>query len=132
MAQEIVGETSDKELYQLAYSVAEAQVDLNRIRHERRKFISANLSVHERGGVEVSNTWLRASKERQALFSPRVLRMLKMRPYSKLAIDTLDNMLRSLTVIDRYEQRALSRRKFAIRALDLARQRTKTAENVEP
>lgn len=132
LAQEIVGETSDKELFQLACNVAQAQVDLIRIRHERRRYVSASLSVEGRGRVEVSNEWVRAAKEREALFSPRLFRMLKMTSSSKLVSVYLDNMLRSLRVIDRYERRALSRRKFAIRELDIALRRAKTTQNAAP
>lgn len=132
MAQEIVGETGNKELYRLALNVAEAQVDLIRVRHERRRFISNSVSVQERGSVEVSNEWVRAAKEKEALFSPRLFRMLKMTTASKLMSETLDGLLRSLKVIDRYERRALSRRKFAIRELDIARRRAKTTQNAAP
>ncbi len=88
LAQEIIGEADDKELYKLACNVAEAQVDLIRIRHERRRFMLANLSVEGRGSVEVSNEWVRAAKEREALFSPRLFRMLKMTSASKLISET--------------------------------------------
>ena len=77
LAQEIIGEADDRELYKLACNVAEAQVDLIRIWHERRRRMLASLSVEGRGSVEVSNGWLRAVKEREEIFSPRMLRILK-------------------------------------------------------
>ena len=56
----------------------------------------------------------------------RVLDYARSRPEGPLAT-ILSDMTQRLAVMDRYERRALSRRKFAIRAFDAARAQAATA-----
>jgi hypothetical protein len=86
LAQQIAGDGANDQLQQLAARIAEAQIDLSRIRRARHALLS-----HAR---------LDSGDKRLAGRADCIAR---------------------LAAMDRYERRALSRRKFAIRAFDAAR-----------
>jgi hypothetical protein len=86
LAQEIVIEMSGSELTELASRIAEAEVDLLRIRQMSLPAIADRLTY-------------------------------KSQEFLGCGAD----LTKELMLMDRYQRRALSRRKFAIRAFDLAR-----------
>lgn len=101
LAQEIVGEATDRESRERARRISEAQIDLKRIRQARHHLLVHNNDNPECGMGELA---------------PQDV--LPQRPQKFATI--LSDLAKQLTLMDRYEQRALSRRKFAIRAFDLA------------
>ena len=128
LAREIAGPDASAEIQELARRVAEAQVDLRRVRYARHQLLTRALSNPH------YETLARMRKKR-ALFRrfARVNGPLTSMPYEvveflvskpegpfKLAVILLDNA-RQLLAMDCYERRALSRRKFAIRTFDAAR-----------
>jgi hypothetical protein len=90
LARKIAG-VSGTETYQLACGVAEAEIDVIRIRHVRQDLFDRNIS--------------------------------NVACLHKLAV-IISDLTKQLVALDRYERRALSRRKFAIRAFDAARQQS--------
>jgi hypothetical protein len=138
LARAIAGPDADPQRFALASRIAEAQIDLQRIREARLALVSDALEnpVYER-----QLTWhqeLRLLKRHLLVygpedpFLPHDAEQLMPDPVEgphRLAI-VIANLARSLAAMDRYERRALSRRKSAIRAFDLARTTPGTARNI--
>jgi hypothetical protein len=97
LAREIGGEGASPEILLIARSIAEAQIELDRVRQFRRAYLSCNF-----GEFDESDALAERAKVGESLSS----------------------LTKRLVALDRYERRALSRRKFAIRALDSARRQT--------
>ena len=129
LAREIVGEGATNEILNLARRVAEAQIDLMRIRQARHDLLSRHLNDPEfrprsclKEADETIIGYLRRFARDAVLPALVADRVLHWKPQGaeKLA-HIVSDLTPQLLAMDRYERRALSRRKFAIRALDAAR-----------
>jgi hypothetical protein len=126
-AREIAGPGANTQIYELARRVAEAQIDLRRVRYARHQFLSAALSDHYydshanmRMKVKVIGHLLRAKAPDISMEAlEKFLTATPQGPHKFATI--LSQEAKQLLAMDRYERRALSRRKFAIRTFDEAR-----------
>jgi len=118
----------DREFARIARRIAEAQVDLLRVRRARHDLISRAFSnPHFRPGKGL-HAWTRLLAKasvyiKQGLALPQDMRdAIEVKPQGaeKLAL-ILSDASAELARMDRYERRALWRRKFAIREFDAAR-----------
>jgi hypothetical protein len=128
LAFEIVGTDAGAETQELARQIAEAQIDLRRVRYARHELLSKALAdpdYESRASLKAKYELLVPYTQNTGLVTPvpdEIIRILDWRPEGPLKLATiLSDMAQMLSAMDRYERRALSRRKAAIRAFDTAR-----------
>ncbi len=112
-AKVIAGEGATAEMEKLACRIAAAQIDLKRIRMARRFQIASALNCQKEPADQNGN------EESQGIASNRVSAASIQDPIKYAEI--LGGLADHLELMDRYERRALSRRKSAIRAFNATR-----------
>ena len=122
LAREIAGPGANAETQELARRVAEAQIDLRRVRYARHQFLSDTLSNDSGANVRMNLKILRPNPPDMSKEAREFATSTPQGP-DKLAT-ILSGEAKKLLAMDRYERRALSRRKFAVRAFDEARRRS--------
>jgi hypothetical protein len=126
LARKIAGPSTNAETQELGRRVAEAQIDLRRVRYARHQLISDALSdryydsyANVRMKAKIIGELVRSNPldmSRDTL--TKIVTSTPQGPHKFALI--LSQEAKQLLALNRYERRALSRRKFAIRALDLA------------
>src|SRR5262245_8484884 len=123
LACEIAGPDANAEIRELARRVAEAQIDLRRVRCARHRLLSkalSNPSYDAAANVREKSAVIGHVLRDDASDLPIGALTSAPEGTHKLATILLEEV-QQLSAMGRYERRAFSRRKFAIRAFDLER-----------
>ena len=127
LARDIAGTDANAEILELARRVAEAQIDLRRVRYARHKLLSEALGdrYYESGKAALEKLRFISSLARPNALDiplPALERYLTSTPKGpeKFAI-ILSQEAKRLLAMERYERWALSRRKAAIQVFDAAK-----------
>jgi hypothetical protein len=123
LAREIAGDQANAEQRELACRVAAAHIDVMRVRQARHQMMAQ--ALEDPNYIKLTNAMLREKWLRREYGWPADEE--RPEPGEKDTIDTpekyaqlLADLSVRLALMDRYERRARSRRKFAIRAFDSA------------
>jgi hypothetical protein len=129
LAHEIAGIGATVEIQEIAHQIAEAQLDLCRVRYARHQALVRALGnpyydyqANLRHRCKLIGNVLRGKEPDMAMAELMNDLNPELEGPQKFAM-ILSQTAKTLATMDRYERRALSRRKFAIRALDKARRR---------
>jgi hypothetical protein len=140
LAREIAGADAGWETQQVARRIAEAQIDLKRVRCARHRLLSSAIGDPDYDSPRAARKKSKVATyvaKRMARFTPesaqtlmpfaaRIVDYVKSRPEGlQKFVTILSDMTQQLAAMDRYERRAMARRKFAIRSFDAARHRVK-------
>lgn len=125
-ARRLIGEQTDPGRLELARRIAEAQIDVWRIRDYRQRLIAADFAATKTCSTEEYERFMKTVYRMLRAGDPgpvrhyRLVRLITEEPLAgaaKLAAILIDRSA-ELTRLERYERRAWSRRKSAIRAFD--------------
>ena len=122
LAREIAGPDANAETQDLARQVAEAQIDLRRVRYARHKLLSDALADPHYDNWPEKWAVVRSLLRKNAPYLPVAFLNSTPQGSHKFA-SILSREAKQFLAMDRYERRALSRRKSAIRAFDETRRR---------
>jgi hypothetical protein len=124
LARDIAGPAANTETQELARQVAEAQIDLRRVRYARHRLLSDCLSdpyyeSHANTRMKFKVICRLLSSKAPDMSMEALEKFVTSTPQGSHKFATiLPQEAKQLLAMDRYERRALSRRKFAIRAFD--------------